>query len=92
MTMNRIPKQPAKRVNDNLDHERGRLTETAHVGQEHEFSQIVDSRVDPTTTLRDEDAPAIRSNRHGEGVGRELGLVAWEVLEDQRREVSIFSE
>ena len=49
-------------------------------------------RVDPATALGDEDVPAIGRDRHGLRVGRELGLVVWEVLEDERRQVPIFAK
>lgn len=69
-----------------------RLTETAHVGKEHQLGKIVHGRVDPATTLREQDTPRVGCDRHGVSIGDEFGLVVREVLEDERCQVSIFTE
>lgn len=52
----------------------------------------MDRRVDPPPPLREQDRPTIGSDGVGDGVGRELHLVGWEVLEHEGGEVSILSE
>jgi len=52
----------------------------------------VNRRVDPSPPLRQQHRPTIRRDGVGDGVGRELHLVSWEVLEHEGGEVSIFSE
>ena len=68
------------------------LTETTHVGKEHQFSQIVNGRVDPSTTLRQQNTPRVGSNSHGVSIGDELRFVIREMLENESSEVTIFSE
>lgn len=99
-TTNRIPKQPARRREEawksaKLEDPRQaprKLTESAHVRKEHELGKVVDSRVDPATALRQKDVEPIGRDGHGQCIGRELGLVVREVLEDEGREVTILSE
>lgn len=52
----------------------------------------MNGRVNPSTTLREKNTPRVRSDRHSVSIGDELRLVVREVLEDEGREVSIFSE
>lgn len=49
-------------------------------------------RVDPSTTLREENLPLVRSDSLSESWSNEGGLVGREVLEEEGREISIFSE
>ena len=52
----------------------------------------MNGRVDPTTTLREEDAPRVRRHRMTERMRVELGLEGWEVLHDQGRQETIFTQ
>lgn len=97
-TTKRIPKKPVSRrhrislTQAAVYIKKTRLTETTHVGKEHEFSQIVNGRVNPSTTLREKNTPRVRSDRHSVSIGDKLRLVVGEVFENEGREVSIFSE
>ena len=48
--------------------------------------------VDPAPTLGQENLPVVRCNSVRMSVPDELSLVHWEVLEQQRRQVTIFTE
>jgi hypothetical protein len=52
----------------------------------------VDRRVDPSSTLREQDGPSIGRDCPGDGVGRKLHFVRREVLHHERREVSVLAE
>ena len=52
----------------------------------------MDGRVDPTTTLREEDAPRVWRHRMTERMRIELGLEGREVLHDESRQETIFTE
>ena len=52
----------------------------------------MDGRIDPTTTLGQQDAKTIRRNGVGLGVRRELHLEGREVLHHDSRQVSIFTK
>ena len=52
----------------------------------------MDGRVDPTTTLREEDAPGVRRHRMTERMRVELGLEGREVLHNESRQETIFTE
>lgn len=69
----------------------GETTETTHI-QKYEFAQIVHGRVGPTPTLGEQDLPVIWCNSVRMSVPHELSLEVGEVLEQQGREISIFSE
>lgn len=80
---------------DKIDHDEEahrKAAEATHVGEEHELGEVVHGRVDPATTLRQENAPRVGSYRHSLSFGEELGLKVGEVLEDEGREVTILSE
>lgn len=49
-------------------------------------------RVDPATTLRQQNLPVIGRDGVSVGVTDELRLEEWEVLEEKRREVPILSK
>lgn len=67
-------------------------TETTELIQEHQFSQVVDRRVDPTTSLRKQNLPVIRCDSKRVSISDELRLVQWEVFQKKRRQVTILSE
>ena len=50
------------------------------------------SRVDPATTLREQDTALLGCHSVRFGVGAELGLERREMLHEQRREETIFTE
>ena len=56
-------------------------TETTQLIQKHQLSQVVNRRVDPTTTLRQENLPIIWGDRVCVGIANELRLVHREVFE-----------
>ena len=70
----------------------GETAEAEHVGQENEFAQVVDSGVDPTTTLREQNAPRLGSDSVSDGRSEELRAERREVLQQQRRQETIFTE
>lgn len=67
-------------------------TETAKLGQESQLDQIVDSRVNPATTLRQQHAKAIWSNSMCNGVRGELHLECREVGHHDGCQISIFTQ
>ena len=65
----------------NEDDESHRKTaETAQLVNKDELEQVVNSRIDPATTLRHEHLPIIGSNRLGVSLSAELHLVFGEAL------------
>ena len=72
-------------LTDDHDEPHPETTETTHVRQEHQFCQVMNGRIDPSTTLREKNVPSIRSDRHCLRVSSELGLVVREMLENERR-------
>ena len=77
----------------NHNHETHReAAETAKLVQEDKFSKIVDSRIDPTTTLWQQNLPIIWSDRVRMSIPNELSLEVGKVFQEQRREVSIFTK
>jgi hypothetical protein len=77
---------------DEDDEAHGKAAETAQSIEEDELSQVVDGRVDPSTTLRQQDRPFIGSDGVRMSVPDELGLVVREVLKQQGCQVSIFTK
>ncbi|KAL0769411.1 hypothetical protein CaCOL14_008719 [Colletotrichum acutatum] len=75
---------------DNKTH--GETAETAELGHGDELHEVVDGRVDPATSLREEDGPGIGRNGVGVGAVGILCLVRVVELEQQRRQVSILTE
>jgi hypothetical protein len=74
------------------DEPHGETTETAKFIQEDQLSKIVDRRVDPPTTLGQQNLPVVRSNRVGVGIPNEHGLVLGEVLQQQGSQITIFTQ
>ena len=66
--------------------------ESAETVQEDQFSQVVNGRVDPSSTLRQQDRPLVWCYGEGMSVTDELGLVHREVLQEESREVTIFTK
>jgi hypothetical protein len=60
--------------------------------QDSKLAQVMDGRVDPTTTLREQHTP--RGRRHGpsDRIGLELGLERRKVLHEERRQEPIFTQ
>ena len=80
---------------DQVDHDyksHGETTETAELVQKHEFTKVVYGRVDPTPTLRQQDLPVVGRDRVRVSVPHELSLVVREVLQQERRQVTIFTK
>jgi hypothetical protein len=75
---------------DNESH--GEAAEPAELLDEDELGQVVNGRVDPSTTLGQENAPLVGCDSLGEGGSDEGGLVSGEVFEKKRCKVSIFSK
>ena len=75
---------------DNETH--GETAETAKLVQEDELGQVVHRRVDPTPTLRQQNLPVIGGDGVRMCIPNELRLEVGEVLEQQGRQVSIFTE
>lgn len=80
-----------QKVNENNE-AHTEATEPAQFREENEFTQVVDRRVDPSTTLRQKNRPPLRGNSVRESIRRELQLIRWEVLHKERSEISIFSK
>ena len=74
------------------DEAHGETAEAAKLVKEDKFAQVVHGRVDPAATLRQQDLPVVGSNRERMGIANELSLEEREVLEQESRQVTIFSE
>ena len=89
---------PAKRTHNSPekikedDESHREETKSTHLRQEQEFSQIVDCRVDPSSTLRQQNAPRARRDCVGDGIRRELHLECRKVLHHQRSKISVLSK
>ena len=70
----------------------GETTDATKFRQDSKLAQVMDGRVDPTTTLREQHTP--RDRRHGpsDGIGLELGLERREMLHEERRQEPIFTQ
>jgi hypothetical protein len=66
--------------------------EAEQLWQDDKFAQIVYRRVDPSSTLGEQDLPAFRCHGMCDSIRTELGLETGEVLHQQRRQESIFTE
>ena len=66
--------------------------ETAKLLQGDEFPEIVNCRVDPAATLRQQNFPVIRSHGVLMSIPDELRFEEGEVLEEQRSKVWIFTK
>lgn len=70
----------------------GEAESTAKIPDQQQFRQIVDCRVDPSSSLGQQDAEAIRDDRLANSLWTEDHLALGECLEHERCEVSIFTE
>ena len=70
----------------------GEATEPEQLWEQDKLAQVVNGRVDPTTTLREQNSPRLRSDRVCDGICVELGAEGREMLEHQSRELTIFTE
>ena len=77
---------------DEDDEPHREAAESAELVDEDELGQVVDGRVDPSSSLREQHAPLVRSDRLCERGSDERRLVLGEVLEEERGQVSILSE
>lgn len=77
---------------EEYDEAHGEAAPTAHVIDAEQFHQIVDGRVDPSSSLRQQDGPAGRGDSVGDGVWRKLHLERRKVFHHQRGQVTIFTE
>lgn len=60
--------------------------------QKHQLAQIMHRRVNPPPSLREQHLPAFRCHRMRHRIWTKLGLVLWEMLHQQRRQESIFTQ
>ncbi len=67
-------------------------TETAQVLQEDELSQVVDGRIDPSSSLRQENGPCFWSRSAGIGIRYKLVRHCWEVFGHQGCQISILTK
>lgn len=77
---------------DEHDESHREEAETTHFFQEHQFSQVVDCRVNPTTSLGEQDTPGFRSSSESVGIRDELVAHVREVLGHQCCQVSVFTK
>ena len=67
-------------------------TESAKVREENKLDQIVDRGINPSTTLREKNAPFIGCDGVRNSIGREFHLECGEVLHHEGCQVTIFTE
>lgn len=67
-------------------------TDATKFRQDGKFAKIVDGRVDPTTTLREQHSPRDWCHGPRDCIRLEFGLKRREVLHKERRQVTIFAE
>jgi hypothetical protein len=67
-------------------------TESTHSIDEEKFGKIMYSRINPSTTLRHQHFPIIRSDSLSGGLFTERHLEIREVLHHDRSKISIFSK
>ncbi|RUS26043.1 hypothetical protein BC938DRAFT_471298 [Jimgerdemannia flammicorona] len=77
---------------DQDDKAHRKAAETAQLGEHDDLHQVVDGGVNPATTLREKDAPAIGRGGHTLSVRSEGHLVLREMFHHQGREVTILAE
>ena len=87
---NRLRQRRQKIDHDHETH--GETTESTKLLQENEFPKIMHRRVNPAPTLRKQHLPVIRSNSIRMSVPNELCLETGEMLEEERGQVTIFTE
>lgn len=65
---------------------------TAQVTDQHELEQVVNGRIDPSSSLREQDSETFRHDRLAYGLRAEHHLSLRERLEHECREVSVFTK
>ena len=65
---------------------------TAEISYEYQFHEVVHSRVNPTTTLREKDLESIRHSSLANGLGNEDLLALGESLQHKRGQVSVLTQ
>ncbi len=90
-TSSNVTYQSTKKIQEDEESHR-EAAETKQLRKENELAQVMDSRVDPPTTLRQQHPPRLRGDRMRQGIRIELGAERREVLEHQSRKVTIFTE
>lgn len=69
--------------------------EAAHptkLGQGYQFAQVMHCGINPSPTLREQDAESFRCDSLCFGIRNELGPKCWEVLHQECRQVPIFAQ
>lgn len=64
----------------------------AHFRQNSKLAQVMDGRVDPSTTLREQHAPRDRGHSPSDRIRLEFGLECRKVLQEKRRQEPIFTQ
>jgi hypothetical protein len=70
----------------------GEAEDSTEIGDEEEFEEVVDSRVDPSTTLTEKHPECVGDDGLADGLRTEDHFAARERPQHERREVSILSE
>lgn len=70
----------------------GETAEPKQLGQQDKLGQVMHRRVDPSTTLGQQHAVALRRDGSSLCIGTELGLERREVFEQERRQEPILAE
>jgi hypothetical protein len=81
---------PKQIEEDNESHRKE--TESTHFRNGQEFKEVMNSRIDPSSTLRQENCPTRRRDGVSDSIGRKFHLESGKVLHHQCREVSIFTQ
>jgi hypothetical protein len=77
---------------DEDDESHRETAETAKVLKEDKFGQVVDSRVNPSTSLGEQNAPGVRSSRKSVRIRDELVRHSREVLRHQSGQITILTK
>lgn len=83
--------QGTQEVNEDKE-SHGETAESKQLRKEDQFAKVMDGRVDPATTLREQHPPRLGSDRVGYCIWSELRTEGREVLEKEGSEVTILSE
>ena len=67
-------------------------TDTTQLREENQFTQVMDSGINPTTTLRQQNGPRLWCHSVCNSVWGELQLERREMFDKQSRQESIFAE
>lgn len=81
----------ANQINENEEPHR-ETTEPKEFRKDNQLQKIMHRRVDPSPSLRKQDAPRLGRHSVRDRVRRELGLERREVLHHERRQETIFTE